>query len=91
MTAAIQLHTMIYLILVFMASLIGAMAGWRAGGVRWCVAGGVTVGLLAGVVHSAEPTLFRAENGPMAAFLVFGMPSLLVGLGAGLAVRITRR
>jgi hypothetical protein len=35
--------------------------------------------------------LYRAENGPMAAFLVFGKPSLLVGLGAGLAVRITRR
>ena len=49
------------------------------------------VGAVAGVVHAAQPTLFRAENGPMAAFLAFGMPSLLVGLGAGLAARMTRR
>ena len=82
---------MIYLLLVFMASTAGAMVTWRIRGARWCVAGGTAVGLVAGIVNATRPTLFLAENGFWLAFLVFGAPSALTGLCAGLTTRTLSR
>ena len=82
---------MIYLLVVFIVSTAGALVARRTGGVRWCVAAGAAVGLVAGIVHATRPTLFLAENGFAFAFLVFGVPSVLVGLCAGLATRAAMR
>ena len=82
---------MTYLLLVFLASIAGAIVGWRIGGARWCVAGGMAVGLVAGIVRATRPTLFLAENGFGVAFVAFGVPSMLVGVCAGLATRAATR
>ena len=74
---------MTYLLLVLIASTGAAIVGRRFGGARWCVAGGTAVGLVAGIGHAARPTLFLAENGMAAAFLAFGLPSMLVDSAPG--------
>ncbi|MBW8771256.1 MAG: hypothetical protein JF589_15995 [Gemmatimonadetes bacterium] len=82
---------MTYFLLVFIVSIAGAMFGWRTGGARWCIAGGAGIGLVAGVARTMGLPLFLAENG-WVAFLVVGLPSVLVGLCAAFAVlEATRR
>ena len=82
---------MSYLLLVFIVSVGGAVAAWRTIGARWCVVAGTAVGLVAGVVQATRPTLFLAENGFWLTFLLFGVPSVLAGLFAGLATRVATR
>ena len=82
---------MIYLLLVFIVSAAGAFVARRTGGGRWCVVAGTAVGLVAGIVNATRSTLFLAENGFWLAFLVFGLPSMLAGLCAGLATRAATR
>jgi hypothetical protein len=82
---------MTFLLLVLVVSTAGAMIALRTGGARWCMVGGTGVGLLAGIVHATRPTLFLAENGFWFAFLVFGVPSVLVGLCAGFMTRTLSR
>lgn len=82
---------MIYLLAVFIVSTAGALVARRAGGVRWCVVAGTAVGLVAGIVSATRPTLFLAENGFWLTFLVFGLPSMLAGLCAGIATRAATR
>jgi hypothetical protein len=67
-----------------------AIVGWCTGGARSCIAGGVGVGLVAGVVRTMGLPLFLAENG-LLAFLVVGVPSVLVGLCAAFAVLAATR
>ena len=82
---------MTYCLIVFVVSIAGAMVGWRTGGARWCIAGGTGIGLVTGVVRTMGLPLFLAESG-LVAFLVVGLPSVLVGLCAAFAVlEATRR
>ena len=72
------------------AGLLGGVVAWIARP-RWMLPAAASGGVLVGAVIAAQPTLFRAENGFWIAFIMFGVPSALVALLAGVLVGIVYR
>ncbi|MFL5562264.1 MAG: hypothetical protein ACJ79K_12385 [Gemmatimonadaceae bacterium] len=55
---------------------------------RWIYHAAITAGVLVGAVIAAQPSLFRADNGFWFAFVMFGVPSVVLALVGGIVVGI---
>ena len=57
---------------------------------RWVYPAAAAGGALVGAGIAAQPTLFRAENGFWLAFMMYGVPSVVVALVGGGIVKVVQ-